>query len=119
MTGEQARHAQRIVEWRESLATMGDAQFFELIRMYLGELKSPFNKQNLIEELSSFLRKPDNKRKIAELLSESDIEVVSAVKFISEATPRKIADFFCGKFTFSKLYERILNLEPRRTRCPG
>ena len=113
MTGEQARHAQRIVEWRESLATMGDAQFFELIRMYLGELKSPFNKQNLIEELSSFLRKPDNKRKIAELLSESDIEVVSAVKFISEATPRKIADFFCGKFTFSKLYERILNLEER------
>lgn len=106
-------HAERIVEWRKSLATLNDNQFFELIRMYLGEIKSPFNKQNLIQDLSSFLRKDENKKKIANLLSESDLMVIAAVKFIQNATQKKLTDFFKTTFTFSKLYERIINLEER------
>lgn len=113
MDREQVQNAQRILEWRKSIEKMPDNQFFELMRMYIGEVKTPFNKHKLIEELSVFLRKIENKEKIAKLLSESDMSVIAAVKFISNATTKKVTTFFGGTFTFSKLYERIINLEER------
>ena len=113
MDREQVQNAQRIIEWRKSIEKMADNQFFELMRMYIGEIKTPFNKHKLIEDLSVFLRKMENKEKIAKLLSESDMKVIAAVKFISNATTKKLTTFFAGTFTFSKLYERIINLEER------
>jgi len=106
-------HAQKIVEWRDSLIVLPENQFFELMRMYLGEIQTPFNKQNLIENLSSFLRKIENKEKIVKLLSESDLKVIAACKFIKNPTQKKLTTFFEDTFNFSKLYERINNLEER------
>ena len=61
MNGQQK--AERVLQWRAYLATMENEKFFDLIRMYLGEIKTPFNKQKLIEDLSAFLRKAENKKK--------------------------------------------------------
>ena len=44
---------QRIIDWRESIAVLPDNHFFEIIRMYLGEIKTPFNKQKLIEAVDT------------------------------------------------------------------
>lgn len=104
---------QRIMEWRESFATLPDNHFFELIRMYLGEVKTPYNKQNLIEELSAFLRKKENKQNIITFLNKSDLEIISAVKYISNATLEKLSVFFEGTYSYADLYENILNLEER------
>lgn len=104
---------QRIMEWRESFATLPDTHFFELIRMYLGEIKTPYNKQNLIEELSAFLRKKENKDNILALLTEKDIEIITAVKYISNSTLEKLSVFFEGTYSYADLYENILNLEER------
>ncbi len=106
-------HIKKIIQWRESFATLPDSHFFELIRMYLGEIHTPFNKQKLIEDLGAFLRKAENRKTIASLLSESDIQLLAAVKFIPGATQEKLAEFFSGTFTFASLYERLLNLEER------
>ena len=57
-------NVENIMLWRESLSVMPDSHFFDLLRMYLGEIKTPYNKQNLIENLSSFLRKEDTKETI-------------------------------------------------------
>ena len=62
---------QKIIEWRETLSGMENQQFFSLIHLYLGEVKTPYNKQNLIEQLSSFLRKEENQNLIFNLLSEN------------------------------------------------
>lgn len=104
---------QKIIDWRESIALLPDNHFFEIIRMYLGEVKTPFNKQKLIEELSAFLRKTETKKTIVSLLSETDLRIISAVKYISHATQEKIFSFFAGFYPFADLYERILNLEER------
>lgn len=106
-------HIQRIIDWRESFATLPDHHFFELIRMYLGEVHTPYNKQKLIEELGSFLRKEENRKTIVALLSDSDIQIISAVKVIPHVTQEKLGAFFSGTFTFASLYERLLNLEER------
>ncbi len=104
---------QRIIDWRESFVTLPDNHFFELIRMYLGEIHSPFNKQKLVEQLGAFLRKEENRKKIISLLSETDILILSAIYYIPNATNDKLSSFFSGTMNFASLYERLLNLEER------
>ena len=104
---------QRIIDWRESFVTLPDNHFFELIRMYLGEIHSPFNKQKLVEQLGAFLRKEENRKKIISLLSETDILILSAIYYITNATNDKLSSFFSGTMNFASLYERLLNLEER------
>ena len=104
---------QRIIAWRENFATLPDNHFFELIRMYLGEIHTPFNKSKLVEELGAFLRKEENRKTIVSLLSESDIQIIAAVWCIPNATQEKVAAFFAGSYNFAAIYERLLNLEER------
>ena len=104
---------QRIIDWRESIALLPDNHFFEIIRMYLGEIKTPFNKQKLIEELGAFIRKEETRKTLISLLSEADLRVISAVKYISNASQEKLFSFFSGSYSFAELYERLLNLEER------
>jgi len=106
-------HVERVINWRESFVVLPDSHFFELIRMYLGEIHSPFNKQKLVEQLGAFLRKTENQKTIISLLSESDVQLLAAVKFIENTTQEKLSSFFHGTFTFTQLYERLLNLEER------
>ena len=106
-------HIQDIINWRESFATLPDAHFFELIRMYLGEVHTPYNKPKLIEELGAFLRKEEHRKTLVSLLSESDVQLICAVHFIQNATQEKVAAFFAGEYSFAAVYERLLNLEER------
>lgn len=104
---------EKILLWRETLSVMPDHHFFEIIRMYLGEIKTPYNKQRLIEELSSFLRKEENKKVIIKLLSKKDLEIITAIKEIPSATQEKLHTFFSSDMTFAALYEQLMNLEER------
>ena len=37
-----------VLQWREFLTTSDDSTFFNIIHYYLGEIKTPYNKPNLI-----------------------------------------------------------------------
>ena len=104
---------ERILKWRESLIKLPDYHFFELMRIYLGEVKTPYNKQKLIEELSSFLRKESTKAAVCELLSEKEILVLTAIEVLNEPSQEKLSDLFSSDFSFAELYEMLLNLEER------
>ena len=43
--------------WKEAFSSLPDKQFFNTVRLYLGEIKTPYNKQRLTEQLGSFIRK--------------------------------------------------------------
>ncbi|MBQ5433039.1 MAG: hypothetical protein IIU30_06255, partial [Treponema sp.] len=73
---------QRIIDWRESMSVMDEEMFFDIMRMYLGELKTPYNKQKLIEGLSSFLRKKENRDTLVSLLGSGDLKILTLVKNI-------------------------------------
>ncbi len=105
--------ANEVLAWRDYLTTMNDSNFFDLMHMYLGEIQTPYNKQKLIEELSSFLRKEEHKRTIELLLSENDILILNAVYFIPNPTQQKIADFFKDTFSIYQIYNALQNFESR------
>jgi hypothetical protein len=113
ISSSQKESVAQILQWRESVATLPDTHFFEIIRMYLGEVKTPYNKQKLIEELSSFLRREENKKVIISLLSEKDILLLTGVLRLPFPSQEKLSMFFSSEFTYVDLYETLLNLEER------
>lgn len=102
-----------VVEWRESIVKLPDHQFFDLIQLYLGKIKTPFNKQRLAEQLSAFLRKPAIQEKIAEGLDSYDILILKAVSEIPNPTQAMLSIFFSKKISYSELSEKLLNAEER------
>lgn len=104
---------QRILLWRETISQMPDNNFFELMRMYLGEIKTPFNKQKLIESLSTFLHKPEIQNRIVKLLSKQDLQIITAITCLENPTQQSLTNFFDGIFSFPTLFDKLLNLEER------
>lgn len=106
-------YGQKVLKWRNTLSVLPDNQFFDLMRVYLGEIKTPYNKQNLIEQLSSFIRKEENKKALFKLLSDTDIFIITAIMKLPVATQEKLVDFFKDDFSYANLFERLMNLEER------
>lgn len=105
--------AESVVAWREALVRLADQHFFDLMRLYLGAVKTPFNKQKLVEELSALLRRPETRDRMIGLLDRLDLLVLSAIRELSVPTQGRIIELFRGEYPFAELYERILNLEER------
>lgn len=102
-----------VAEWRENIIKLPDHHFFDLIQLYLGKIKTPFNKQRLAEQLSAFLRKPAIQEKIAESLDSYDILILKAVSEIPNPTQAMLSIFFSKKISYSELSEKLLNAEER------
>ncbi|MGN0729488.1 helicase-associated domain-containing protein [Treponema sp.] len=103
---------QKIIQWRESFCTLPDTFFFDIVRIYLGEVKTPYNKQKLAEELGAFLRRPEIRSAIIQLLDDCDIQILSAVKFLNEPDVAKLERFF-SSMPQNSLYRTIASLEER------
>ena len=101
------------LQWRESLTKLPDNIFFELMRMYLGEIKTPYHKQHLIERLGAFLHKEQVQKKILLLLTPQDCQILSAVFYLEKPTTQLLAAFFSGTFSTPQLQEHLMNLEER------
>jgi hypothetical protein len=102
-----------VVAWREALVRLSDQHFFDLMRTYLGSIKTPFNKQRLIEELSALVRRTDTKERIVASLDALDLLILTAVRTLPDPTRDKLIQLFSGTHPFPELYERVLNLEER------
>jgi len=105
--------AEAVVEWREALTRLSDQHFFDLVRMYLGAIKTPFNKQKIIESLSAFLRNAENRGRILACLDNFDREILAGIRSLPSPTRGKLVQLLSGSRSFPEVYERILNLEER------
>lgn len=106
-------NAEEVLAWREALVRLSDQYFFDLVRMYLGAIRTPFNKQRIVEDLAAFLRKADHRKTIVRSLDRFDLMVLSAVSELPSPTQQKIVSLFSGTKSFPEIYDRILNLEER------
>ena len=62
-----------INHWADAFEAMPEQQFFKLIRLYLGEIQTPYNKQRLISQLASFIKTPEHTQSILSYLDEKDV----------------------------------------------
>lgn len=80
------------------------------MRLYLGEIKTPFNKQRLIERLAAFLLNANNQRIIMESFDELDMLILTAVHTLPTATRTALSLFLASE---PALQTRLANLEQR------
>lgn len=97
-------------DWKEALLRLPDRTFFDLMRLYLGEIKTPFNKQRLVERLIGFLSKPEIQRTIVNSLDSLDILILTAVHCLPVTTRGSLLIFLSSAFS---LQTRLINLEER------
>lgn len=102
-----------VEDWKAALTTLPDGPFFDLMRGYLGDIRTPFNKQRLVEDLASFLSRREVLETLASYLDETDRRVIAAVARLGEPTAGELATFFEGGYAFAELHGILLNLEER------
>lgn len=102
-----------ISRWQEAISSMPDKQFFNIMRLYLGEIKTPYNKQRLTEQLASFIRREENLKSILTLMDSFDVEILTALSLIPKASQETLIQFFSGAYTITELYAEFINLNER------
>jgi len=102
-----------VADWKAALLQLGDGPFFDLMRSYLGDIKTPFNKQRLIEDLEGLLGRKDIQETVASYLDGTDRRVIAAVGALGDPVADELASFFDGELSYAELHAVLLNLEER------
>lgn len=95
------------------MEALPDDSFFNIIRLYLGDVKTPYNKQRLIQQLASFIREKNNLNNMLSLLDNFDLTVLTAISVISNANQKSIVEFFSTSYSIADIYTKLLNLTER------
>ena len=102
-----------INRWAEAISSLPDKQFFNTMRLYLGEIKTPYNKQRLTQQLAGFIKKEENITSLLTLLDSFDITVLTAISLIPNTTQETIVEFFHTEYSVTEIYAEIINLIER------
>ena len=102
-----------INHWAEAISSLPDKQFFNTMRLYLGEIKTPYNKQRLTQQLAAFIKKEENISSLLTLLDSFDITVLTAISLIPNTTQESIVEFFHTEYSVTEIYAEIINLIER------
>ena len=105
-------------EWRKLFFDLSDQAFFDLVRNYLGDIHTPFNKHNLLDQLETFLLKKSNLDQIISMIDSSDATLLSAIDFLGKPSMEQLYSLLGGEEPYYSFYTRLMNLEERLLICP-
>lgn len=100
-------------EWKRSLYALDDTAFLALMRNYLGPIRTPFNKPDLILRLTSYISREDIRKNIISLLDPQDILILSAVKLLHRSRAEDIFRLFSHEMEYYLLQQKLINMEER------
>ncbi len=99
--------------WAEAISSLPDKQFFNTMRLYLGEIKTPYNKQRLTQQLAAFIKSPEHINSLLTLLDRFDVTVLTAISLIPNASQDTLVNFFHTEYSITEIYAEIINLTER------
>ena len=102
-----------INSWAEAISSLPDKQFFNTMRLYLGEIKTPYNKQRLTQQLAAFIKSPEHINSLLTLLDRFDVTVLTAISLIPNASQDTLVNFFHTEYSVAEIYAEIINLTER------
>ncbi|MBN1649651.1 MAG: helicase-associated domain-containing protein [Spirochaetales bacterium] len=100
-----------VQDWKKIMLGLPDQDFFDIIRNYLGPVKTPFNKHTLIQKLVNFIEK--NRQIILSCIEEKDAAILSAIGLMETATSAALQQLFSAEKKYLELHLQLLNLEER------
>ncbi|MDA3951993.1 MAG: hypothetical protein PF508_22485, partial [Spirochaeta sp.] len=96
-------------EFATYLLNLEDESFFAVYRNYLGPVKTPYNKHDLMQDLQDFLIRPATGDQIRELLTRRDTILLSAVSVLGSPSEEQLYRFLSGEFEYSTFQATLLN----------
>jgi hypothetical protein len=99
--------------WKKALLTLAGDRFLLLVRNYVGEIRTPYNKQDLVRQLVAFLAERRTQERIASLIDDRDAAVITVLLLLGSATLDSLATVFAGRIGLLALGETLANLEER------
>ena len=113
MKAYQSKPFRPVDHWKSAIMSLPEGNFFELLRSVFGNIKTPFSKHKLLEDLFAFLSKKENRKTIAAFIGEQDHKVIAATALLNEPETSDLEKFFAGEMTEAELQAVIINLEER------
>jgi hypothetical protein len=99
--------------WKSAIMTLPDHSFFELLRSVFGKIKTPYNKQMLLDDLEAFLSRKDIQKNIACYIDQDEARIISAAAILNEPAPGDLESFFSGELSYAAIQDKLINLEER------
>ena len=98
-------------QWKSAIMNL--PLFFELMRSIFGNIKTPYNKQRLLDDLFILLSRDDIRKTISSYIDEDDRRIIAATALLNDPPPGELEDFFQGEKNSAILRGLLLNLEER------
>ena len=102
-------------QWKTALLQLPDPSFFEIIRNYLGPVKTPYNKHRLIDALIAKVER--NKERLLSYIDAEDSAVLTAIHTLKKTDGKTLHRFFGTDKKYIELHLHLLNLEERLLIC--
>ncbi len=102
-----------IQEWTQALYNLSDQAFLSIMRNYLGPIKTPFHKPDLISRLIRLISGEQIKERMIALIDEQDRLILNAVALLDRPSIDDVYHFFAKDIEFYIIQQSIINLEER------
>jgi len=100
-------------DWADALLTSGTESLLGAVRNYLGPVKTPYDKRELVRRLGAFVKRPETRAAMLELLDALDARILGTCLLIGPASEQDIKDLFLGELPLFELGLRMSNLLDR------
>ena len=100
-------------DWSDALLTSGTEALLGAVRNYLGPIKTPYDKHDLVAGLAAFLNRAETKEALLSMLDPLDIRILGSSLLLGSVPEQSLKDLFVGEMPLFELGVRISNLFDR------
>ncbi|HKK64959.1 MAG TPA: hypothetical protein VJ967_03815, partial [Clostridia bacterium] len=104
---------QQIDEWKRCLLDLPDELFFSIMKLYLGDLKTPFHKPRLVDRIIHLFSKEDTIQRAVALIDQQDALILTAVELLDRPTPQQIYQLLQDSYDYFNFHNHLMNLQER------
>ena len=98
--------------WKDVFVSLPDAAFFEVVRNYLGPVRTPFHKPDLVGRTAEFFSQDSVRERVLSFIDPEDSRILTIVAFHGASSEETLRDFSLH-LRPSAILEKLLNLEER------
>jgi hypothetical protein len=100
-------------EWSDALLMSGSEALIGAVRNYIGPIKTPYDKRDLVAKLEAFLRRAETRDSLLALLDSLDVKILGSSILLGPVPEQTLKELFVGELPLFELGVRLANLLDR------
>ena len=100
-------------DWSDALLTSGTEALLGAVRNYVGPIRTPYDKRELVRKLQAFLRREETRAGILALVDALDARILGSSILLGPVPEQVLKELFVGELPLFELGLRISNLVDR------